>query len=87
MKLGRYTLYPLNRVSIDDLLKRIPGGPIIEENRPYVFIIDEINRGNISKIFGELITLIETTKRRGADEAAEVILPYSNTPFSVPGNV
>jgi len=87
VKLGRYTLYPLNRVSIDDLLKRIPGGPIIEENRPYVFIIDEINRGNISKIFGELITLIETTKRRGADEAAEVILPYSNTPFSVPGNV
>lgn len=87
IRLDRKTIYPLNRVSIDELLKRIPGGPIVEENRPYVFIIDEINRGNISKIFGELITLIETTKRRGEDEAAEVILPYSNTPFSVPGNV
>ena len=87
VKLDRKSIYPLNRVSINELLKRIPGGPIVEENRPYVFVIDEINRGNISKIFGELITLIETTKRRGSDEATEVILPYSNTPFSVPENI
>lgn len=74
-----------SQINVQKLYKLIKGEK--KESKPHVFVIDEINRGNISKIFGELITLIEDTKREGMQEQASAVLPYSGELFSVPSNV
>ncbi|WP_288650947.1 AAA family ATPase [Pseudomonas sp. UBA5568] len=90
------TVYAMNRFTWADLLTYLqhegvkavePSVSASPVDTPYVLIIDEINRGNVSRIFGELITLIEPSKRDGADEALSLQLPYSKKPFTVPQNV
>jgi len=89
---SQQTIYRLKPTVIDH--DRVAG--LLEESsdednavgaKPYVLVIDEINRGNISRIFGELITLIEDTKRQGNPEALKVRLPYSKDMLSVPKNL
>ncbi|MBR4325162.1 MAG: AAA family ATPase [Bacteroidales bacterium] len=85
------TVYRLNSITLDNvksILDKYKKPIALESNtQPYVMVIDELNRGNVSKIFGELITLLEPDKRKGSRNAESVILPYSKKTFQIPQNV
>ena len=86
-RFSQMTIYNIKDNVNKDALKAIFDNKMGTVPQSHVLIIDEINRGNISKIFGELITLIEPSKRLGADDEIVVELPYSKKEFGVPSNL
>lgn len=85
------SVYRLNSITLSDvksILEKYDTSSKMEENdKAYVMVIDELNRGNVSKVFGELITLLEADKRKGRINAESVALPYSKKAFHIPNNV
>ena len=85
------SVYRLNSITLNDvksILEKYDTSSKMEENdKTYVMVIDELNRGNVSKVFGELITLLEADKRKGRINAESVVLPYSKKGFHIPNNV